>query len=89
MNITWKVLVCGFIQRDCTKKLEFYNLILSLVMYSIFKQNSKCKFENISYKDSNIKQKVKLDLGYQKCILQCTNYGIYSTKLFDEIMNVL
>ena len=89
INITWKVLVCGFIQRHTSQKVDFINMMLAIILYSVFKQNSRSKFENKNYKDMNVVQNVKLDLCYRKCILECTKYGIYSTKMYDDIVNSL
>ena len=89
MNIRWKTLICGFIMRDLTPKLEFYNLILTLVMYAIFRQNSKCKFEKTSYMSLNLKLEVKKYLQYYKNLLQLTSYGIFSKRIFDDIIDAL
>ena len=88
-EISWKVLVCGFIDRDITEKLEFLNLIITILMYSIFKQNSMCKFDQVSYATKNVQENMRLYLCYYKNILQCTKYGIYSTKILDDIINGL
>ena len=46
-NVSWKHLVCGFILRENSNKIIFYNLVLSIIIYAIFKQNSKCKINNL------------------------------------------
>ena len=89
LKVTWKVLVCGFIQKHHSKKIDFINMILSCIVYSIFKKNSNSKFENKNYKDIDMIQVVKLDLCYYKQLLRCTNYGIYSNVIFDSVINIL
>ena len=88
-NITWKTLTCGFIQLEITKKVDFFNMIITRIMYSIFKINSKSKFENSAYNALNIRQLIRCELEYHKQILQCTKNGIYSVKLYDDIIKTL
>ena len=89
INVSWKTLVCGFIKRELTEKLKFYNLVLTLIMYGIFKQNSRCKFEKQSYANVNVSYEVKLYLAYFKVILEATCYDIYSDKIFNDIISCI
>ena len=49
INITWKSILCGFPGCDVTDKINILNYIICIVSYTIFKVNSKCKFEDIKY----------------------------------------
>ena len=89
MDIRWKNLLCGFIKRDLTPKIEFYNLIFTIVMYAIFRQNSKCKFEKSDYRKWNLKLEVKTYLEHYRSILELTAYGIYSSKILNDIIDAL
>ena len=53
-DVTWKRILCGWPGYTVTPKLECYNLIMTMICYSIFKQNSWCKFNNKRYADLNI-----------------------------------
>ncbi|MCP3950619.1 MAG: hypothetical protein GY697_00120 [Desulfobacterales bacterium] len=45
IDICWRLLVCGSMQRDNSTKIQCQNMILSYTMYSIFIQNVKSKYE--------------------------------------------
>ena len=71
VNIQWKHLVCGFIMRNITDKVNYYNIIFSVVMYAVFKNNSNSKYENKPYVNMNIEKSVKHNLVYYKNVLLC------------------
>ena len=89
MDVRWKHLVCGFIKRHDSTKIQFYNLILTLIMYAIFRKNSKSKFEKRSYLNINLNIEVKTYLIYYKNILLATSYQMMLNDIFDDIIDCL
>ena len=90
IDIKWKNIVCGFPKYEqCTATLSTINYILSIVAYSIFKENSHTKFEEKAYYMVNLANKIKTNLISFKLILHhafCKNVEI---SLFEKVINVL
>ena len=62
LMVTWKHILCGFPSYDITQKLCDLNYVIVIVAYAIFKENNRCKWEKISYKDTNLVATVKENL---------------------------
>ena len=75
VDICWQLLVCGSMQRDNSTKVHFQNLLFSYIMYSIFIQNVKSKYEKKNYKSIDIIMNIKLYLSFQKTILEKSMYN--------------
>ena len=88
-NVSWKHLVCGFILRENSNKIRFYNFVLSIIMYAIFKQNSKCKINNLRYENVNIHKAVRSELVYRKVVLKNTKHKLFSNNIYDNIVKIL
>ena len=59
-QITWKNIVCGFPKYlESSKAIDEYNIIISIVTYAIFLQNSMCKFNEKANNVTGIKQRIK------------------------------
>ena len=86
VNVTWKNVVCGFINVDITPKIRCLNYIFSIIVYAIFKENSYCKFNNTSYGNSNLRAYVKQNIIYYKLVLNVVDS---STKRFNMIDDVI
>ena len=43
---------------ECITLIMFYNLLFSTIAYAIFKENSRCKFAGIDYKNVDLKSAV-------------------------------
>ena len=61
-NITWKQIVVGFPSCEDSDKIRCFNVIITIIAYAIFKENSHCKYENKNYAVSNITRVVKHNL---------------------------
>jgi hypothetical protein len=57
-NISWKTIVCGFPDYELTPKIMSINLIVTLISYAIFKENSHCKFTGKAYTAVNMKVQI-------------------------------
>ena len=68
--VTWKHIICGFPCYDITRKLCDLNYVIVIVAYAIFKENNRCKWEKINYKDINLVANVKENLRYYSIICQ-------------------
>ena len=74
IDISWPLLVCGSMQRDISTKVQCQNIILSYIMYSIFKVNIRSKYEKKNYKNIDVKMNIKLDLSFQKTVILKSKY---------------
>merc|ERR1712218_453198 len=61
-KISYKEIVCGYLNYERSKILNTINHVISLVAYSIFKSNSHCKFEECDYNINIIKQQIATDM---------------------------
>ena len=87
-NIKWKHLVCGFIGYS-SDKIIFMNTIFTIVSYAIFKENSRSKYENLAYKDLNIRNAVKRNLMYYRQILHRCKESLWTDIMFESLINNL
>ena len=55
MNIKWKNIVCGLPSSENSKNVCFFNFVISIVAYSIFKHNNLFKRKKIK-----LNQKVEI-----------------------------
>ncbi len=88
-KISWKKLVCGFTLPVKSKNVDSFHTLFSYIMYCIFKQNSKSKFEMKDYGSINIQNAVKNYLVYVKQVLDNTNHDKIYKCLFKKVIDVL
>ena len=78
-NFDWKLIVCGYIGYELTDKVSAINFISSVIAYAVFKVNSFCKYNQTSYANIDIVDKVKEAAAMYKVIMKeskCKNYLI-------------
>ena len=78
-------MACGFILCDVDEENYFLNMILSVIMYAIFKCNSKAKFDNARYRNIDIIMSVKTQLVYYKQILRGMNTLHINRVMFNGV----
>ena len=83
-KITWKTLVCGFTIPVKSKNVDCLNMLFSYVLYCIFKQNSKAKFEKKDFGSINVQNFVKIYLIYVKEYLDNTDHDKKYKRLFEK-----
>ena len=81
-NIKWKHVICGFPGSEFTTKIKMLNQVITICSYAIFKENSKCKFENRSYKDICILNVIKRNFALYSIVLRENN-------ILRNIVNIL
>ena len=84
-NITWKNIVCGWPSSTPSSKINCLNMILAVVTYAIFKENSYCKFNNCVYTHNNIERKIKENLLYYDVIMKQTT----KNQLFEYYVKII
>ena len=84
-HIKWKHLVCGFLTCDSCDKIIFYNLIFTIIMYAIFKENSRAKFEQLNYKDIKIKYAVKRNLICYRNVINVLKGKKFSEQIYMKM----
>jgi hypothetical protein len=63
-TVKWKHLACGFIMYDLTDKVNFFHVILTTIVYAIFTENSRSKYDNILYGNIDIQHSLKRNFIY-------------------------
>ena len=63
INISWKNIVCGFTYCELSDKIKIYNILISTICYTIFRENSVSKFDKKDYGNIDVRQKVKYALS--------------------------
>ena len=92
INVTWKHVVCGYIMCEKSAKIKCLNLLFSVIMYAIFKNNNSCKFDKTSYKNIDVQKSVKKNIVYYKKVLiyQGTmKTNSWEEKMFDDAIEML
>ena len=88
-NISWKEIVCGFINYDVTDKIVCLNIISSLIAFSIFKVNSHCKFNDVPFANINVRNVLKENLSYYVQVLGKTDvsklYSLYLRQVISKL----
>lgn len=88
INIEWKQIVTGLFDEELeSEQVTFINLLISTVIYTIFKHNSHCKFKDENYASVNILSAIKYNLVFYGNVwkeLKGMNYNIF-TNIIDEI----
>lgn len=87
-DIKWKTLVSGpvdeFLDNDSE---QFINIVSVIVIYTIFKQNSHCKFKKLNYANVNLYTALKTNiLFYGKLWIALKHVN---ESIFDDIINCL
>ena len=88
-NITWKNIVCGWPSYVIDNKILCYNLIISIVSNTIFRTNSKCKFDMRNYGTVNIKRNVCETIYYYISIQDDVNLTDLFIIFCDKILQLL
>jgi hypothetical protein len=83
-DVSWKNIVCGFLMNNKSRKITALNFVIVVVAYTIFKENSHCKFNELPYACVNLNVKVKQNLMYYKCIME----GIHENTLTCDMLNL-
>ena len=86
IQIRWKHIVCGFPSYEKGATINAYNFMISVISYAIFKENSKCKFNNLDYNNVNISASVKENLIYYRYILEKLDHKLLKCVLFQTII---
>jgi len=86
IQIRWKHIVCGFPSYEKGATINAYNFMISVISYAIFKENSKCKFNNLDYNNVNIFSSVKENLIYYRYILEKLDHKLLKCVLFQTII---
>ena len=82
--ISWKHIICGFPKYDVGTKLKRFNLFVTIVAYSIFKENSRCKFEMLDYSKVNIELRVMTNLLFYENVVK--EDSLYIKRVFEALM---
>ena len=64
VNISWKKIVCGFPGYELSNKITILNYVISVICYTIFKSNSRSKFEETSYQNMSLQAEIKKSIMY-------------------------
>ena len=89
MPINWKEIVCGYPKYKSNTTIVCYNYIVSIIAYSIFKINSKSKFESLNYKKIDIYQMVRNGFMYYDHMLKSINCEITKCAIYKKICDHL
>ena len=84
INISWKHIVCGFPNYNDCHKIKIFNYIITILAYVIFKQNSRCKYENADYKSTNILIKMKCEMKWYKNLIDIIDPDISGNVMFKS-----
>ena len=77
-NIKWENVIIGIpIVNEIRSEILFYNTVMSITAYAIFKENSHCKFTESCYESINLEQAVVRNLQFYGEIRSCINENQY------------
>ena len=84
-DITWKTIVCGFPKYSNGTNVCVLNYIISIMAYSIYKVNNRCKFDEISYKCVNLKRSYISTMFYYVFVIDKLDPKLKRNKFLREI----
>ena len=76
--------MCGFPNYELEGKIVSINYIISILVYSIFKQNSFCKFNEKNFAQVNMNVMIRSDLKWSKHILEFIDQSVCEKRLFKH-----
>ena len=85
ITISWKHIICGFPKYDADLKILSANYIISMIAYIIFKQNSRCKFENKDYNLCDLVINITIGVKRYIDIIKQIDEAIYKCPLFQRL----
>ena len=88
-NIVWKNIVCGWPQYSLSNKIECLNLVISIVASAIYKENSRCKFNQIPYRKDNVIRNIKATMSCYQLTLKEIGISHLFYHYVDIIRNTL
>ena len=88
-SIKWKDIVIGIPDYNCrSEKINFYNIIISVVAYAIFKENSHSKFNETSYANINLKHAILRNVLFYGNVNFFLAKGNYYKKMFQRFIDL-
>ena len=88
-NVSWKLIVCGLPYLAKSEKVDAYNLILTILAYAIFKENSRCKFERVDFSSVNIANIIKANIRFYLSISNIVTFNNIELMYMNKILNKL
>ena len=85
VNIQWKTIVCGFIASEQSKHIEFLNVSISCIAYTMFKYNNKEKW-NPDEHTCNLNKYIVRNLTFYKLHFKQKKIGIFCSKKFENVI---
>ena len=86
VNVQWKNVVCGFPGCEMSTKINVLNHIVSIICYTVFKANSRCKFDDTSYENTCIYYELKKSFKYYAYVL---HEDVSNMSIFNSVMQYL
>jgi len=84
-EIKWENIVVGMITSDCDNSSKsFVNVLISIVAYALFKENSHCKFGNLDFKKVNLKEAAQRNIMFYSYIF--CQYDETLQNMFDKLL---
>ena len=81
VNVQWKTIVCGFLASEQSSNIEFLNLFISCIAYSIFKYNNREKWNKSSNSMAcNMQQYIVRNLKFY-----CLYFKQRKCRIFDDV----
>ena len=78
LNIKWEHVIIGIpIVNEIRSEIHFYNTVMSIIAYAIFKDNSHCKFTESCYESINLEEAVVRNLQFYCGIRSFKNENQY------------
>ena len=80
-------MVCGWPHYTITPKLSVLAYLISIIAYTIFKENSTGKYAEFSYANIDIPMRIKENIAYYMCIMKrFENYRMFE-RLAQNILS--
>ena len=86
IQISWKVIVCGWPGYQNSEKLQCLNMIIVMISYGLFKINSKCKFDGLDYSTIDVNKVALETLLYYRSM---SNFSFMSKMLIMFIERII
>ena len=90
LTVQWKHIVTGLYNyKSNSIKIQFYNLLISMIVYAVLRENSHCKLSGLDYETVELKEVIELNVTFYSYIVCYKNENVSMKTMFSTFIRML